>query len=57
MCPVDVPLTSFPRKKRPARTLGQPFPDRANLVFEAGGSRQHKGWTVVDAVASCPDPA
>lgn len=51
-CPANLPLTSSPRKKRPTRM----FPERVNLVLEAHGSRRNKGWTVVDAGASCPHP-
>lgn len=55
MCPIKLPSYKLPQEK--GTSLERLFPGRVSLVSEASRFRKHKGWTVVEAVASCPDPA
>ena len=44
--------TNFPFVISPGKVLEEPPPEAGLLQYEAGGSKQHKSWTVLDAVVS-----
>lgn len=48
--------TNFsPEENGPTRILRELYPNGMNGLYRASEGRQCKGWTMVDAVTSCPD--